>query len=170
MYLQLTGQELDLVGYWRLGGIVIDEDNQRQVIDFSVNKNDATVYGDCYVSAVTLNRKLGNGTTDAVQYRNQELFAVTQQATYEETFEFKVTPTIDPNNVNGAKLFKCTYWGQKSHRSSNKISFSGNVTEIKPASEIAWYIVSCRFTVPNEVNLVRCFEISDALTVTKQLL
>ncbi|MDP5339492.1 MAG: LamG domain-containing protein [Nodularia sp. (in: cyanobacteria)] len=156
MYLRLTGQEIDLVGYWRLGGIAVNEDNQRQVIDFSVNKNDGIVHGDCYVSAVTLNRKLGDAVTNAVQYSNPELFAVTQQATYEETFEFKVTPAIDPNNVNGAKLFNCTYWGQKSHRSGNKISFPGNVTEIKPASESGWYIASCSFTVPDEVNLVRC--------------
>jgi hypothetical protein len=32
-----------LVGYWRLGRIAIDEDHQRQVIDFSVNKNDGIV-------------------------------------------------------------------------------------------------------------------------------
>ncbi|MEA5564202.1 LamG domain-containing protein [Anabaena sp. UHCC 0399] len=161
MYLRLTGQELDLVGYWRLGGIAVNEDNQRQVIDFSVNKNDGIVYGDCYVSAVTLNRKLGDAVTNAVQYRNPELFAVTQQASYEETFEFKVTPAIDPNNVNGTKLFNCTYWGQKSHRSGNKLSFPGNVTEIKLASESGWYIASCSFTVPDEVNLIRCFEISN---------
>lgn len=171
MYLRLTGKELDLVGYWRLGGIAVDEDNQRKVIDFSVNQNDGTAYGDCYVSAVTLNRKLGDGVTDAVQYTNGQLFAVTQNATYEETFEVKAsilnpTPTfIDPNNVNGSgqKLFNCTYWGQKTHRSKDQISFPGDVTEFKPASEQGWYIASCRFTVPSEVNLVRCFEISDVV-------
>ncbi|MEL7039008.1 MAG: LamG-like jellyroll fold domain-containing protein [Cyanobacteria bacterium J06592_8] len=163
MYLQLTGREVDLVGYWRLGGIAIDEENQRKVIDFSVNQNDGIVYGDCYVSAVTLNRQLGDGVTDAVQYSNKQVFAVTQQATYEETFEFKVTPEIDPNNVNGTQLFNCTYWGQKTHRSKDKISFPADITQIQAASEEGWYVASCRFTVPNEVNLVRCFEISDVV-------
>lgn len=58
-------------------------------------------------------------------------------------------------------FFKCTYWGQKTHRSTNKTAFPGNVTEIKPASEMDWFVASCRFTVPQEVNLVRCFEVSD---------
>ncbi len=155
MYLRLTGKELDLVGYWRLGGIAVDEDNQRKVIDFSVNQNDGIVYGDCYVSAVTLNRKLGDETTDVVQYSNNQLFAVTQNATYEESFEFQVSPTTTN------RIFNFTYWGQKTHRSKHKISFPGESTEIKAASESGWYLASCRFTVPAEVNLVRCFELSD---------
>lgn len=163
MHLQLTGREVDLVGYWRLGGIAVDEDNQRKVIDFSVNNNDGIVYGDLYVSAVTLNRKLGDGTTDAVQYSNNELFAVNQRATYLETFEFKVNPTLDPNNIAGEQLFNCTYWGQKSHRSTEQITFAGENTQIEAAPESGWYKASCRFTVPDEVNLVRSFEISDVI-------
>ncbi|QLE54021.1 hypothetical protein FD724_40135, partial (plasmid) [Nostoc sp. C057] len=161
MYLQLTGQETNLVGYWRLGGIAIDENKQRQVVDFSVNKNDGIVYGDCYVSAVTLNRKLADGKTDVAQYLNKELFAVTQRATYEETFEFKANIKLEPNNINGSKIFQCTYWGQKSHRSDKKITFAGEITQIQLASEPGWYQASCRFTVPDEVNLVRCLEISE---------
>ena len=358
MYLQLTGKELDLVGYWRLGGIAVDDDSNRHVIDFSMNQNDATVYGDCYVSAVTLNRKLGDETTDVVQYSNKQLFAVTQQATYEESIEFQVNPshpksiafdgvgdriqlnfnepetevtrelwfkTSDPHaglvgvsstqgghdrhlylqagnlytrvwnneiiqttglnladgqwhhiahvmgsSIGGQRLyvdgklaasgnktqsdfhwqdrislayshdidkylngelqefriwnvartevqiqetmsqtlkgneanlvgywrldaidnntvtnlvdgnnnhqvlgnptvregsdgaiFNFSYWGQKTHRSRDRISFPGDVTRIEPAAEAGWYVAFCRFTVPQEVNLVRCFELSE---------
>ncbi|MFM7787789.1 MAG: LamG domain-containing protein, partial [Microcystis panniformis] len=84
MYLQLTGKEVGLVGYWRLGGI-----SEGKVVDFSVNGNDGTVYGEPYVSAATLSRKLAS-ELDAVKYSNSELFAVSERATYEESFEFKV--------------------------------------------------------------------------------
>ncbi|MEG3833982.1 LamG-like jellyroll fold domain-containing protein [Microcoleus sp. Z1_C3] len=87
MYLQLTGKEVGLVGYWRLGGF-----SEGKVIDFSVNGNDGTVYGDPFVSAVKLDRKLAAGGTDAVKYSNPELFAVSERSTYEESFEFKVAP------------------------------------------------------------------------------
>jgi Concanavalin A-like lectin/glucanases superfamily len=91
MYLQLTGKEVGLVGYWRLGGI-----SEGQIIDFSVNGNNGKVNGDAYVSAATLNRKLAGGN-DAIKYSNPELFAVSKRATYEESFEFKVKsqPAID---------------------------------------------------------------------------
>ncbi len=72
MYLQLSGKEVNLIGYWRLGGIA-----EGQVIDFSVNCNDGNVYGDTFVSAATLSRKLAGGT-DAVKYSNPELFAVSE--------------------------------------------------------------------------------------------
>ncbi|MDB9376869.1 LamG domain-containing protein, partial [Nodularia sphaerocarpa] len=48
MYLQLTGKEVGLVGYWRLGAI-LEEGKDRQVLDFSVNNNDGIVYGGAYV-------------------------------------------------------------------------------------------------------------------------
>lgn len=84
MHLPLTGKEVGLVGYWRLGGI-----SEGKVIDFSVNGNDGIVHGDAYISARTLNRQL-NSETAATKYSNFELFAVTERAIYEESFEFKV--------------------------------------------------------------------------------
>jgi hypothetical protein len=112
MYLQLTGKEVGLVGYWRLGGI-----SEGKVVDFSVNGNDGTVYGEPYVSAATLNRKLAGGTT-AVKYSNPELFAVSERATYEESFEFKVNSAnpvnlayldnADGKNI-GIKIFTFSY-------------------------------------------------------------
>jgi hypothetical protein len=145
MYLQLTGKEVGLVGYWRLGGISEDK-----VIDFSVNCNDGTVYGEPYISAATLNRKLAGGTT-AVKYSNPELFAVSERATYEESFEFKVnsaTPVdlayldnADGKNL-GTKIFTLSYWGKTSRSAEEKKAisavqnkFEGNfsITAGKPA-------------------------------------
>lgn len=88
MYLQLTGREVDLVGYWRLGGI--SEGKERQVVDFSVNGNHGIVHGDPYVGGVTLSRTLRDGMP-AVKYSNGDLVAVSQRATYIEEFEFKIT-------------------------------------------------------------------------------
>jgi hypothetical protein len=87
MYLQLTGKEIGLVGYWRLGGI--SEGKERQVVDFSVNGNNGIVHGDAYVGGVTLSRTLRDGMP-AVKYGNDDLVAVSQRATYIEEFEFKV--------------------------------------------------------------------------------
>jgi|GEM_PF-458229 len=54
MYQRLTGKDVGLVGDWRLGGIL--EGKERQVIDFSVNRNYGTVSGGAYVGAVKLPR------------------------------------------------------------------------------------------------------------------
>ena len=174
MYLQLTGRERDLVGYWRLGGIAIDEDNQHKVIDFSVNNNDGIVYGDPYVSAVTLNRKLGD--KDATEYSNNGLFAVTQGGSYTETFEFKInsSSTVDPNKVDGnnKKIFLFNYWGKKNHHSKDTIPFTlqepgTQIEEVVPGSD--WYKASCSFTVPKEINLVRSFGIYEVTGVWDSL-
>ena len=161
MYLQLTGKELSLVGYWRLGGI-----SEGKVIDFSLNGNDGIVHGDAYVSAATLNRKLAGGS-DAVKYSNPELFAVSERATYEESFEFKVNPSTAVNlayldNADGknlgTKIFTLSYWGKTSRSAEeekpiatiqNKFEHLGN----------GWYRASCNFTIPDEVSMLRSFEI-----------
>lgn len=97
MYFRLNGKETGLVGYWQLGYIAAD----KKVKDFSVNQNDGTVSGDCHVKVTTLNLQSRDNTTttDVVQYSNKQLFAVTQQATYEESFEFTVTAGSG-DNVN----------------------------------------------------------------------
>ncbi|MBD1886889.1 LamG-like jellyroll fold domain-containing protein [Microcoleus vaginatus] len=161
MYVQLTGKELSLVGYWRLGGI-----SEGKVIDFSANGNDGTVYGDAYVSAATLNRKLAGGS-DAVKYSNPELFAVSERATYEESFEFKVNPSTavnlayldnaDGNNLK-TKIFTLSYWGKTSRSAEEEKPIATVQNKFEDLGN-GWYRASCNFTIPDEVSMLRSFEI-----------
>ncbi|MEG4836976.1 LamG domain-containing protein [Microcoleus sp. B9-D4] len=164
MYLQLTGKEVGLVGYWRLGAI-----SEGKVIDFSVNGNNGTVFGDAYVSAVTLDRKLAEGT-DAVQYSNPELFAVSERANYEESFEFKVTPstTVNPTYLNNAdgkgnKIFTLSYWGKTSRSAEEKTIIAAEQITQKEFEDLknGWYRASCNVTIPERVSLLRSFEIAN---------
>ncbi|MFM6190656.1 LamG-like jellyroll fold domain-containing protein [Planktothrix sp.] len=162
MYLQLTGKEVGLVGYWRLGGI-----SEGKVVDFSVNGNDGTVYGEPYVSAATLNRKLAGGTA-AVKYTNPELFAVSERATYEESFEFKVNSAnpvnlayldnADGKNI-GTKIFTLSYWGKTSRSAEEKKTISAVQNKFEDLGN-GWYRASCNVTIPDEVSLLRSFEIA----------
>jgi len=163
MYLQLTGKEVGLVGYWRLGGI-----SEGKVVDFSVNCNDGTVYGEPYVSAATLNRKLAGGTA-AVKYSNSELFAVSERATYEESFEFKVNSAnpvnlayldnADGKNI-GTKIFTFSYWGKTSRSAEEKKTISAVQNKFENLGN-GWYRASCNVTIPDEVSLLRSFEIAN---------
>ena len=161
MYLQLTGKEVGLMGYWRLGAVA-EEDKERRVLDFSVNNNDAVVYGGAYVSAVSLSRNLPSTTTPAIKYENEELFAVSEGATYAEEFEFKVTPAVDPNNVDGqgGKIFAITYKGKNNRSSLDWINITANATEFINLGN-GWYQAKCRFVVPDGVSLVRSFGIGN---------
>lgn len=152
MYLQLTGREVDLVGYWRLGAIT--EGKERQVVDFSPNGNDGIVYGEAFVSAVTLKRTLGDRTTQVVKYSNDDLVAVTARATYVESFEFKVDADVDSNS-----LFSFSYWGKKSRNSEEKIEFFGESNFERLDNN--WYKATCRFTVPDGVAMMRTFELGN---------
>jgi len=162
MYLQLTGKEVGLVGYWRLGGI-----SEGKVVDFSVNCNDGTVYGEPYVSAATLNRKLAGGAA-AVKYSNSELFAVSERATYEESFEFKVNSAnpvnlayldnADGKNI-GTKIFTFSYWGKTSRSAEEKKTISAVQNKFEDLGN-GWYRASCNVTIPDEVSLLRSFEIA----------
>jgi hypothetical protein len=163
MYLQLTGKEVGLVGYWRLGAI-----SEGKVIDFSVNGNNGTVYGDAYVSAATLNRKLAGGT-QAVQYSNPELFAVSERATYEESFEFKVIHPSKPVNLaylNNAdregKIFTFSYWGKTSRSAEETTPITESVVQ-NDFQDLGggWYRASCNVTIPERVSLLRSFEIAN---------
>ncbi len=161
LYLQLTGKEVGLVGYWRLGAIA--EGKERKTADFSVNANDGIVYGGAYVGGVTLPRSLASQTSLVVKYSNPELFAVTQQETYEESFEFKVNSNtaIDINNVDNLsnKIFLMSYWGKTSRSSQEKIPFSAVQNQFQNLGD-GWYLASCRFTVPENISMLRCFEIA----------
>ncbi|WP_072926401.1 LamG domain-containing protein [Microcystis aeruginosa] len=163
MYLQLTGKEVGLVGYWRLGGI-----SEGKVVDFSVNGNDGTVYGEPYVSAATLNRKLAGGTA-AVKYSNPELFAVSERATYEESFEFKINSANPVNlayldNADGknidTKIFTFSYWGKTSRSAEEKKTISAVQNKFEDLGN-GWYRASCNVTIPDEVSLLRSFEIAN---------
>ncbi|SKB12717.1 hypothetical protein PL11201_420057 [Planktothrix sp. PCC 11201] len=161
MYLQMTGKEVGLMGYWRLGAVV-EEGKDRQVLDFSVNNNDGIVYGGAYVSAVSLSRNIPGTTTPAFKYENEELFAVSEGATYTEEFEFKVTPTVNPNNVDGAngKIFAITYKGKNNRSSLDWINITPSATEFIDIGG-GWYQAKCRFVVPDGVSLVRSFGIGN---------
>ena len=161
MYLQLTGKEVGLMGYWRLGAVV-EEGKDRQVLDFSVNNNDGIVYGGAYVSAVSLSRNIPGTTTPAIKYENEELFAVSEGATYTEQFEFKVTPTLNPNNVDGVngKIFAITYKGKNNRSSLDWINITPNATEFTDIGG-GWYQAKCRFIIPDGVSLVRSFGIGN---------
>ncbi|MEO0805150.1 MAG: LamG domain-containing protein [Cyanobacteria bacterium J06643_4] len=156
MYLQLTGREVGLVGYYRLGAIA-----QNQAIDFSVFGKDAAVKGSPYVSAVTLSRTLSDQATPAIQYANAELFAVTQRATYLESFEFRADNVADPNSVdeNGTPIFAITTWGKRSRRSEERTDFAAEPTQFESLGD-GWFRASARFTIPDNVNLARDFELS----------
>ncbi|MBD2545212.1 LamG domain-containing protein [Planktothricoides raciborskii] len=176
MYLQLTGKELGLVGYWRLGAVA-EEGKERKVIDFSVNGNDGVVYGGAYVSAATLSRNLPGTTTPAIKYENEELFAVSENATYEEEFEFKVNPAVDPNNVDGqgGKIFQIIYKGKNNRSAIDWLNIPANATEFTNLGG-GWYKAKCRFNVPDGVSLVRSFGIGNIkgswtnLEIRKQLI
>ncbi|MCA2505984.1 MAG: RICIN domain-containing protein [Microcystis sp. M54BS1] len=163
MYLQLTGKEVGLVGYWRLGGI-----SEGKVVDFSVNGNDGTVYGEPYVSAATLSRTLGS-ELNAVKYSNSELFAVSERATYEESFEFKVNSrnpvnlayldNADGKNI-GTKIFTFSYWGKTSRSAEDKKTISAVQNKFEVLGN-GWYRASCNVTIPDEVSVLRSFEIAN---------
>jgi hypothetical protein len=166
MYLQLKGKEVGLVGYWRLGGI-----SEGKVVDFSANSNDGTVYGDPYVSAATLNRQLASGL-DAVKYSNDDLFAVSERATYEESFEFKVVSSSAVNlayldNADGknldTKLFKLSYWGKASRSAEAKQIIAPEQIKQNKFEDLGggWYRVSGNVTIPDGISMLRSFEITN---------
>ncbi len=163
MYLQLRGKEVGLEGYWRLGGLAFGK-----VSDFSIHGNEGTVYGDPYVSAATLSRKLASGA-NAVKYSNSDLFAVSQRATYEESFEFKVNAAkpvtlADLNNADGrgqgTKIFTFSHWGKTSRSANDTIAVSAVQDEFEDLGN-GWYRASCTLTIPDEISLLRSFEITN---------
>lgn len=167
MYLQPKGNEDNLAGYWRLGGI-INQDDVFITPDFSTNFADALVYGGAYVSARELSRR--NNLGKAVMYENDDLFAVTQGASYRESFEFRVhrpdniyMSLVDINNADGIgnKLFEFSYWGKKSRNSKNKIRFTNDLIQMNDfkSADGGWHKAECLFVIPEGVSLVRSFGI-----------
>lgn len=161
MYLQLTGREVGLVGYWRLDAI-FEGNNERKVVDFSVDGNDGIVYGGAYVSCVTLKRNLIGTTTEAIKYENEELVAVSERAIYTEEFEFKTNNDVNPNNANenGDKIFTFAYKGKKNRSSQDWTTITAETTAFTNIGN-NWYKASSRFTVPDGMSMLRSFGISD---------
>ncbi len=167
IYNTLSGTEYGLVGYWKLGGIA-HEGEQRISPDFSSNQLDAVVYGETYVAACELSRS--NSVGRAVRFSNDDLVAVSQGACYQESFEFRAlrsddTPfTLDEiNDADGMRhpLFQFNYWGKKARTSEEKIPFSAATWSMHEFEELGdgWFKAKTTFTVPEGVNMIRCFEI-----------
>ncbi len=156
-YLQLTGNELDLIGYWRMGAIL-----DGTVLDFSPSKNAGVVSGNACISTTTLSRTLSSGQP-VVIYGNEELVAVSQHNTYEESLEFKVNAAanLNPSNVDGhdTAIFSFSHWGKIS-RSAEERMVIASAQNAFEALDDGWYRASCRFTVPEDMNFVRCFELA----------
>jgi len=167
MYRTLTGKEFGLVGYWRLGGIIPGE--TPTVVDFSVNQQNAVVYGDAFVAAISLDRHLkakdeNENQIKAGGYENEELFAVTSGATYTETFDFKVdnrTEAPDP------ELFTIRCWGKKSRGAEEDIQIDVDQKNFKKLKN-GWFRASCEF-ISEEANLIRSFGIAEVKGDWKQL-
>jgi hypothetical protein len=157
MHLPLIGEEMGLVGYWKLGAIV--EGKTRTVVDFSVLGHDGTVSETAMTSEIQYRRTLADNKTLVSAYVNEELFAVTQGATYEESFEFKVDTKVNLTEVKN-QIFKLKYWGRES-RDSENIDIEANSLEITRSSNEGWYRALGRFQVPDKVKLVRSFGLSE---------
>ncbi len=168
IYNALSGGEYGLVGYWKLGGIAHDGE-KRISPDFSTNRLDAIVFGETYVSACDLLR--GNSLGRAVKFSNDNLVAVSQGATYSESFDFRAVnedgtfwSAADINNADGMKhpLFQFNYWGKKARTSEDKIKFPSAVSAMHEFANLGegWFRAKATFTIPEGVNMVRCFEIN----------
>ncbi len=163
MHLQLTGREVGLVGYWRLGGIALEEDGSQRVFDFSVNANHGVVQGAPYAGGVTLGRTLRDGKTDVVKFSNDDLCAVREGAIYIESFEFRADKPVDPMNADGKNgvIFAPSLWGRLSRSAAQKLSFAP-MQEKYQFDDLGdgWQRAACRFIVPEGVRLLRCFEVA----------
>ena len=167
MNLLLTGKELALAGYYRLGAVAADPETSQIVPDFSAHGRHARVYGEPYGGARVLDRATSTGAK-AVKYTNDQLVAVRQLATYEESFEFKVTSpnaSFDPQDADGQgrRLFSFSYWGKRSEGSDDIVTVPpGSVAESDFQSlGGGWYRASCRVTIPEGLSVLRALEIAD---------
>ncbi len=171
MHDQLTGTELGLVGYWRCGGIVQDAtpgSATKITPDFGPDGLDAILHGDVFVSAATLLRQTSAGK--AVRYSNDDLVAVRQGGRYRETFEFRperfdgstlTLAEVSDADGQGNELFEFTYWGQASRTSTDRITFRLDRQPDFVDVGDGWFRATATVTVPDGVNMIRCFEISN---------
>lgn len=161
MHQQLTGREVGLCGFWRLGGIL--EDAAPKVADLSPRGRDGVVHGGAYVSGKLLRRQPTGWSVPAVRFVNDDLVAVTQGGSYEESFEFRATH----NGVAAVAGFEFACWGRRSRTAEETIGFpEAAVTQLEVVDLAdGWRRAACRFTVPDGVALIRAFGI-DSFTGT----
>jgi hypothetical protein len=103
-------------------------------------------------------------------FRHRKTIGFNLDGVYEEEFEFKVTPVLDPNNVDGAngKIFNLIYKGKTSRSSIDWVNITPNATEFTNLGG-GWYKAKCRFNVPDGVSLVRSFGIGNLKGTWKTL-
>ncbi len=163
MHLQMLGREQGLIGSWRLGGVVSDEEGVQRVFDFSVNANHGIVRGAPYDGGIVLGRTLRDQTTAAVMYSNGDLVAVSEGALYVESFEFRTDPGVEPNNADGKEgaIFEPSLWGRSSRGAEEKQAITPTQAgfQFEDIGE-GWWRASSRFVVPQGVRLLRCFELA----------
>lgn len=159
MHFTLTGRETGLYGYWRLGAIFDGVDGKPSTYDFAVNANHGDVLGHPYPGGAILDRRLGDGITAVVTYRNDALFAVSEGAEYVERFECRARGWQGP----GAP-FTPSLWGRASRDGENQpFAPIGPAIVGEPESPEGWFQVSWRFVVPDGLRLMRCFEVTDVI-------
>lgn len=162
MHLQLSGEERGLVADYRLGAIVY-EPSGPIVPDFSHRGRSGMVLGSPHAGARQLQRRTASG--EAFRYASDELVAVSQRGVYEESFELRITPAVNPNDVDGRgkTLFRFRYWGKSSRGSKEVIEVPEESVTMRrfDALEDGWYSASCRVIVPDGISLLRAFEVSD---------
>lgn len=166
MFLEPMGNEMNLGGYWKLGGIIKEDDGQRITPDFSVHSANATVLGEAYVSACELFRE--NSLGKAVKFSNNALVAVTQGVTYRESFEFRVRDfdgniwDLDAlNNADGLghSIFTPSVWGKASRSAEKVTQVTGvNVAEFQDKGN-GWFQATATFVIPEGVSFIRSFEL-----------
>lgn len=164
-YLRLTGKEVGLAGYYRMGAVV--HTVPAVVPDFSIHGKDAVVTGDPFAGSRRLDRA-GPGGGKIYAYRCDALVEVAPRTTYEESFELKVQGAggaLDPNDIDGqgGKLFRFDYWGKESQAAGEVIPFPGSGVAQADFAALGggWYRASCRFTVPDGVTVMRSFGVTD---------
>ncbi len=153
LYVCLEGKEPGLVAYWRLGAIV--EGKERIVAEFTSLRANGTVHGQARVDVVRPQLELRKGA----EYRNEEMVAVTQLATYRETFEISCCAVLD-DEYPAITALKCKYWGKK-NRASETSEPVAVAAQIEPTDDPKWHKVTCQYQVPNGISLLRSFGISD---------
>lgn len=166
MFLEPMGNEINLGGYWKLGGIIKEDEGQHITPDFSIHSADATVLGEAYVSACELLRK--NSLGKAVKFSNNALVAVTQGATYRESFEFRVRDwngnvwdLAALNNADGLghPIFVPSIWGKTNRSADTAIPILGiSVTDFQDKGN-GWFQATATFVVPEGVSFIRSFEL-----------
>jgi hypothetical protein len=150
----LLGREFGLVGYWTLQGVANGE-----TADFSPQTNTGIVSG-AYPAGSTWQRNLSDGAT-VTAYRNDEVFSVTQGATYLESFEYRTDAPQIPFD-EATETFQFVFWGRSNGREGQTTEPVQIPAEIQPlnAPDDGWRIARARYTIPAGMTHLRHFQIT----------